>query len=78
MKDLVFGDVISLLWDGYRLAREGWNGVASGRSMWIELQVPDSHSKMTRPYIFMSTDGDRIPWVASHSDMLARDWFVVE
>jgi hypothetical protein len=46
--------------------------------MYVELQVPDAHSKMTLPYIFMRTaQGDLVPWLASQTDILARDWVVV-
>lgn len=58
-----------------RVAREGWN--RSG--MWLELQVPDEHSKMQQPYIFITpAPGARVPWVASQPDMLAEDWFELE
>lgn len=70
-----FEDALSNLKHGYRMARTGWNG----RGMWLALQVPDEHSKMRRPYIYMSPiDGDLVPWVASQSDLLAGDWEVVE
>ena len=56
-----------------RVSRAGWNG----RGMWLELQVPDKNSKMTLPYIFMVTvQGDRVPWLASQTDVLAEDWQV--
>lgn len=43
--------------------------------MWLALQVPDAHSKMKRPYIYMSpVGGELVPWVASQSDLLADDW----
>jgi hypothetical protein len=42
------------------------------------MQVPDEHSKMKRPYLYMSpVDGDLVPWVASQSDLLAEDWIHV-
>lgn len=45
--------------------------------MWIALQTPDDHSKMSLPYIYMSTvTGDLVPWLASQSDVLAWDWEV--
>lgn len=54
-----------------RVRRQGWNG----KGMWLELQVPDSHSKMTLPYVFMVTvQGDRVPWLCSQPDLLASDW----
>ncbi len=69
-----FGGAIVALKSGERVTRAGWNG----KGMWLALQVPDADSKMTRPYIYMSTvTGDLIPWLASQSDMLADDWSVV-
>lgn len=69
-----FGDALLALKAGFRVARRGWNG----KGMYIELQVPDRHSKMQRPYIYMSpVDGAFVPWVASQSDLLANDWTVL-
>lgn len=63
--------------DGHKLARAGWNG----KGLWVEIQRPDAHSKMTLPYIFMAypddaqnTPGARVPWLASQTDLLAEDW----
>lgn len=69
-----FGIAIKILKNGGRVAREGWNG----KGMWLELQVPDEGSKMSRPYIYMKTVDDAlVPWVASQSDILADDWLEV-
>ncbi len=75
-----FGDAISGLKKGKRMARKGWNG----KGIFIELQVPDAHSKMTHPYIYINTTGlqtdnpdapkSLVPWLASQTDMLAEDW----
>jgi hypothetical protein len=66
-----FAAALAALLNGTRATRAGWNG----KGMWIALQVPDDNSKMTRPYIYMSTvDGDLVPWVASQTDLLATDW----
>lgn len=71
-----FGDVVKKMkYRGGRFARAGWNG----KGMYIQLQVPDEHSKMTLPYIYMKTvQGDLVPWLASQTDMLADDWMEVE
>ena len=55
--------------------------------MFLELQVPDAHSKMSSPYIFIDTTGlksenenvsrSRIPWLASQTDMLSEDWELI-
>ena len=76
-----FGAAIEALKAGEKVSRSGWNGVG----LWLELQVPDAHSKMTLPYICMccpdnakNTPGARVPWLASQTDILAEDWLVVE
>ena len=75
-----FGLAISELKAGGKVRRRGWNG----KGIFIELQKPDENSKMTHPYIFIDTTGlqtenedapkDRVPWLASQTDMLANDW----
>ena len=69
-----FGWAIKQMQNGSRVWRAGWNG----KGMWVALQVPDAHSKMTLPYIYMSTaQGDLVPWLASQTDVLAEDWRAV-
>ena len=70
-----FGEAISELKKGNKVTRKGWNG----KNMWLELQVPDAHSKMTLPYIYMKTaDNNKVPWLASQTDMLSEDWEIYE
>ena len=75
-----FGGALELLKEGKKLSRIGWNG----KGLWLELQRPDEHSKMTLPYIYINyptdaqnTPGARVPWLASQTDMLAEDWEIV-
>ena len=70
-----FGWALDRLKAGMKVARKGWNG----KGMWLNLQVPDAHSKMSLPYIYMKTaDNHQVPWLASQTDMLAEDWEIVE
>lgn len=65
------GGAIESLRAGFCVTRKGWNG----RGQFLELQVPDENSKMTLPYIYITTvSGDRVPWLASQTDILAVDW----
>ena len=80
MDDLDFGEALAALKLGEHVSRAGWNGVG----MWLELQRPDEHSKMTLPYIYLNypsgekyPDGARVPWLASQTDLLAEDWVVL-
>ena len=78
-----FGKALWVLKTGQKVARAGWNG----KGIFIELQRPDEFSKMTSPYIFIDTTGlqtdnlnaprSRVPWLASQTDMLAEDWYIV-
>jgi len=68
---MTFGEAIESLKRGNRVARAGWNG----KGMWLSLQVPDEHSKMQHPYVFMSdAAGKLFPWNPNNLDMLASDW----
>lgn len=81
---LTFGLAIEALKLGYRVARSGWNG----KGIFIELQVPDEHSKMSHPYIYIDTTGlvsdnvnvkrNLVPWLASQTDMLSDDWVIIQ
>ena len=65
------GWAVKQMQDGKRVCRSGWNG----KGMWLELQTPDAHSKMTLPYVYMKTaQGDLVPWLCSQTDLLATDW----
>jgi len=68
------GAAVAQMRAGERVSRTGWNG----KNMWLELQVPEQHSKMSLPYVFITTvQGDRVPWLCSQTDLLAKDWFTV-
>lgn len=79
-----FGTAILYLKDGLKVARRGWNG----KGIFLQLQVPDKHSKMSSPYIYIDSTGlesdnqyspkEIVPWFASQTDILAEDWIIVE
>lgn len=82
-----FGQAIEAMGQGKKVARSGWNG----KGLSVELQVPDEHSKMTLPYIFMNYPATpasdtaptnhinaRVLWLASQTDMLAKDWNIAD
>ena len=72
-----FGAALAHLKAGGAARRSGWNGAG----LWLEVQRPDAHSKMTLPYIYIcypddakTTPGARCPWLASQTDVMAEDW----
>ncbi len=69
-----FGIALNRMRIGCAVSREGWNGPGQ----FLRLQEQDAQSKMTLPYIFITTvQGDLVPWLCSQTDMLAEDWFEV-
>ncbi len=83
MIGLSFGDAIKALKRGEKVFRRGWNG----KGIFLELQVPDEHSKMSHAYVYIDTTGlqtdnpdapkNLVPWLASQTDMLADDWDIL-
>lgn len=70
-----FSEALQHLKQGGRVTRDGWNG----KGMYLKIQTPDANSANTLPYIWIRTaDGNRVPWIASQTDLLANDWLRVE
>jgi hypothetical protein len=83
---LDFSVALAALKAGRSVARRGWNG----KGLRVSLQVPNALSKMTLPYLYMSYPatpasdnapashlGANVPWLASQTDILAEDWYVM-
>lgn len=81
-----FSDALCYLKKGAKITRDGWNG----KGLWIELQIPDEHSKMTRPYMFIvspkgstnqfgedAKEFEMCPWVPSQTDIMQDDWIIL-
>ena len=83
-KSMSFGLAIEAAKKGHSIARVGWNG----KGIFVEIQVPDEHSKMSHSYLYIDTTGlvsdnpdapkSRVPWLASQTDMLSDDWVIVK
>ena len=70
-----FSEALNAVKEGRRIQRDGWNG----KGMYVQLQMPDTNSKMSLPYLYINTADDRlVPWLASQTDILAGDWIVLD
>lgn len=84
-----FGGALAALRVGDRVARLGWNGkgmflfLVPGSHFKVNRApllgiYPEGTGIDYRPHIDMRTaQGDVVPWVASQSDLLADDWYIV-
>jgi hypothetical protein len=89
-----FSEALCLLREkGKRVARAGWNGkgmfvtyqpgypdgVAINANTAKATGLPQGTVCRFLPYLmFRTAQGDFVPWLASQTDLLARDWYVVE
>lgn len=71
---VVFGDALEMLKEQMRVSRESWP-----RGMWIAYEDTDLWPDSSlQPFIYACVDGGHVPWVASQTDLLADDWYVVD
>lgn len=69
-----FSEALKAAKEGSKISRAGWNG----KNMWVMAQYPDAHSKMSAPYLYIKTAGDKLfPWTVSQEDLFGEDWGVV-
>lgn len=85
-----FGQAIETLRRGFMVARAGWNG--KGMFLYYVPEgayparttaaktIADADDKVSYgAYIAMKTaQGNVVPWLASQTDMLATDWYLVD
>lgn len=84
-----FAKAIDLIKSGKKLARGGWNGkdmfvfLVNGSRFTVNraplnLIYPEGTEIDYRSHIDMRTaDGSIVPWVASQTDLLADDWYLL-
>lgn len=86
-ENMSFGLAIEAAKGGKKIARKGWNG----KNQYVELATNISYVNAAgetvnadhaaignKALAFVGTSGVQIGWLASQSDMLAEDWYIVE
>lgn len=87
-----FGMAVSAMKEGHKVSRAGWNGKGMFLYHVAAASYPASNNPNRsmvgyfendlvpyRDYIAMKTaQNDVVPWVASQSDILVNDWFIVK
>lgn len=92
-EDMSFGEALLVLKQGKRVARKGWNGknmsvayqrgypegIPCNRNTAEAWGMQEGELFKCRPYLQMRcADGTFQMWLASQSDILADDWYIVE
>ncbi len=71
--------------EGLSFGRALWalrQGIAVRLPHWkpdvrIMLQVPDEHSKMTAPYLYVQSRFGCVPWIPTQIELLSEEWEVI-
>lgn len=64
-----FGQALERLWAGEAVRLPAWS-----TDVMIRLQVPDEHSKMTAPYLYVQSRHGRVPWLPTQIELLSDHW----
>ena len=76
-ENMNFGEALEAIKNGKKAKRKGWNG----KEQYIELAQNISYQNMGGEVVncnHESTSGVQMGWLASHADMLADDWEIME
>lgn len=80
-----FSDALMWMKEGKRVQRSGWNGkgmflLLIAKNAWgFECDVEGVDGLDASAFICMKTADDKlVPWLASHTDLMATDWQVYE
>ena len=67
-----FSCVLSALKKGMSARLPHWK-----QDVRIMLQVPDEHSKMTAPYLYVHSRFGCVPWIPTQIELLSEEWEVI-
>jgi len=65
---MTFGEAIEQLQNDDCVRLPQWT-----TDVFLNLQVPDKHSKMTAPYIYVESRFGRVPWNPTQIEILSDD-----
>lgn len=70
---ITFGLAIEAMDKGLKVALPYWS-----KDVFISMQFPDEHSKMTHKYMYVTSRFGRVPWIPTQIEMLSEKWMVVQ
>lgn len=73
-----FGWAVKRLKEGNYVSREGWNGKGMYLFLIMSAKLDGGPAEVCQFIMMKTAQGDYVPWVASQSDILGEDWFVIE
>ncbi len=72
LKKQLFGKAIEYMKLGKSVRLPHW-----GDDVFISIQVPDTNSKMTAPYMYVTSRYGLVPWIPTIIEMLSEEWQII-
>ena len=69
---LTIGEAIQSMRNGLKVRLPHWSD-----DVYLSIQVPDGHSKMTHEYIYVTSRFGLVPWVATQIEILSNSWEIL-
>ena len=69
---LTFGLAIEAMRKGMKVRLPYWSD-----DVYLSIQFPDEQSKMTAPYIYVTSRFGMVPWVATQIEILSEKWRII-
>ena len=67
-----FEDAFKAIKNGAKIRLISWES-----DVYISLQIPDVHSKMTAPYMYVTSRYGQVPWMPTQIEIMSDQWEVV-
>ncbi len=66
-----FGDALKAMLNNRAVVLPYWSD-----DVHLFIQKPDKNSKMTHPYIYVTSRFGKVPWVATQVELLSTEWMI--
>jgi hypothetical protein len=74
MKENVgFSEALDHMKKGGTIALPKWSS-----DVYISMQRPDAYSKMTHPYLYVTSRFGCVPWIPTQVELLSEQWILIE
>lgn len=73
LENQVFGKAIEYMKEGKTARLPQW-----GTDVFISIQTPDENSKMTAPYMYVTSRFGMVPWIPTMIEILSDKWQIRE
>lgn len=70
---MTFGHAMEIMKQGGRIRLPKW-----APDVFISIQTPDEHSKMTAPYFYFTSRFGMVPWIPTMIEMFSEEWAISE